>query len=277
MYLYISDLETAAIAAKESGIKVPGGSELEQQVDVPITDVGKSQPPSESDYIRYFFFLRTRKNYAPTSLWTYYGRLNNCHKRRYGHLKKGSLKDYPRINILLKSYDKGHVKKKANVFTPSQIEQALQLPYDSPYWVLRKAAVSVAYCGALRGCELRSLALGNITVDEEAIWVEFFQGKQRAEEKMNGFAIPFDRTNPEVCMATRVQDYRIKLLASIPDLKPEDCFWRRTLKGGYSSLEVMGEWTLANIGKEFAAELKLPSPASYTGHCFRYVHITGTL
>ena len=240
-------------------------SNADNELQLPTSEKGKSEPPTESDYVRYFFYMKTKMKYKPSSLWSYFGRLNNCHKRRYGT----SLQQWPRLSMLLKSYDVGHVKKKASVFHLHEIEQALQLSYDCPYWVLRKAAVAVAYCGALRGCELRSLTLGNVRIDDEAIWVDFYQGKQRGEEKINGFAIPFNRTEPQICMATRVVDYRMKLLASVPDLKPEDAFWRRTLKYGYSEKEVMGKWTLAKIGKEVAAELNLSKPNTYTGHCFR--------
>ena len=254
---------TAANSASPDDIQDPADNAI--GLPVPASEKGKSESPTESDYVRYFFYLKTKKMYKPTSLWSYYGRLNNCHKRRYGK----SFQQWPRITQLLKSYDVGHVKKKASIFHLHELEQGLQLSYDSLDWVLKKAAVAVAYCGALRGCELRSISFGNVHLDDEAIWVDFYQGKQRGEEKVNGFAIPFNRSEPEICMATRVVDYRNKLLASVPDLKPEDAFWRRPLKDGYSSTEVMGQWKLANIGKELAAELNLSKPKTYTGHCFR--------
>ena len=230
------------------------------------TGKGITEAPTESDYIRYFHYLKTKRDYKCTSIWSIHGRLNGCHKRRFGK----SLLQWSRIGMLLKTYEKGHVKKKASVFRLNEIEAALQIPKTTSYWVIRKAAMSVAFCGGLRCCELTSIAFGNVRVDDEACWVDFNQGKQRGEEKINGFAIPFNRDEPEFCMATRVVNYRNKLIECMPNVKPEDRFWRRVLKRGFSTTEVMGKEKLADIGKNVAAALNLAKPHTYTGHCFRY-------
>ena len=236
-----------------------------QTTNVQGSGKGLTEAPTESDYIRYFHYLKTKKNYKCTSIWSIHGRLNGCHKRRFGK----SLLQWPRISLLLKTYNKGHVKKKASIFHLGEIEAALQLPQTSFFWILRKAAVAVAFCGGLRCCELKAITFGNVTVDDEACWVEFLQGKQRGEEKVNGFAIPFNRNEPQICMATRVINYRNKLLECMPNVKPEDAFWRRVLKEGFSTTEVMGKEKLADIGKDVASALNLAKVHTYTGHCFR--------
>ena len=41
-------------------------------------DLGKYEP-QESDYIRYFNFLRKGKKYKATTMWSMYSRVKNCH------------------------------------------------------------------------------------------------------------------------------------------------------------------------------------------------------
>ena len=79
--------------------------------------------------------------------------------------------EWPRIKMLLKRYEAGYIRKVASVFTIFQIRQAIQLDLNSPRWVLRKAAIAVAYCGGLRCAELRSLQIGDVTEDEEGLWI----------------------------------------------------------------------------------------------------------
>ena len=143
--------------------------------------------------------------------------------------------------MLLQTYNVGHVKKKASIFHLNQIHDALQLPHNTTYWILRKAAIAISFCGGLRCCELRSLTLGDVQVDQEAVWIEFNQGKQRGEAKRNGFSVPFNHSEPQICMASRVVNYRNRLLKCLPDLKPEAAFWRMVLKDGYSATKVMDD------------------------------------
>ena len=181
------------------------------------------------------------------------------------------IQQWPRLQMVLKQFESGYERKTASVFSLEQLEQALQLPYNCSKWVLRKAALSLAFCGGLRCCELRSITFGRVTIEEEGIWVEFAQGKQRGEAKLNGYMVPFNRDEPSKCFATRVVNYLEKVRQSVPasNLKEEDAFFRRPLKSGYSKREVMGAKYLGKIGKNIASELGLPNPQKYTGHCFR--------
>jgi hypothetical protein len=72
--------------------------------------------PTETMLLNYFRYLKVKKHWQPTTIWSQYSRLNGVMKRRF----KFSLKIYPCITDLLKSYEVGHRVKKANVFTPQQ-------------------------------------------------------------------------------------------------------------------------------------------------------------
>jgi hypothetical protein len=72
--------------------------------------------PTEHMILNYFHHLKTKKKFGATTIWSIYSRLNGVIKRRF-HI---SLKDFPSMTNLLKSYEVGHRVKKANVFTPQQ-------------------------------------------------------------------------------------------------------------------------------------------------------------
>jgi hypothetical protein len=40
--------------------------------------------PSEKNYIQFFDFMRRKKKYKGSTLWSVYSRLNGCHSRLYG-------------------------------------------------------------------------------------------------------------------------------------------------------------------------------------------------
>ena len=256
---------SAVIAASEAepDVLVAGG--VVQSGGGGVQSKGESEAPTKDDYIRFFHYLRTVKDYECTSIWSMHSRLNNCHQRLFGF----NIKTWPQIKLLLQSYEVGYVPKKASIFSLDQIEEALQLPLTAPKWILRKAGMAIAYCGGLRGCELRSIKLKDVQEDAEAVWIDYDQGKQRGMSKRNGFLVPFNRMNPKLCFATRVIHYRNELLRSVPNLDPEEAFFRRALKNGISRLEVMGRTMLGTIGKDIASELNLAEPKTYTGHCFR--------
>ena len=72
--------------------------------------------PTETQLLNYFHYLRVIKGWKSTSIWSQYSRLNGVLKRRF----RKSLKEFPCVTDLLKSYEVGHRVKKATVFTPQQ-------------------------------------------------------------------------------------------------------------------------------------------------------------
>ena len=76
----------------------------------------KGVRPTETMILNYFRYLKVVKHWQPTTIWSQYSRLNGVVKRRF----KFSLKEFPSLTDLLKSYEVGHRVKKANVFTPQQ-------------------------------------------------------------------------------------------------------------------------------------------------------------
>ena len=93
-------------------------------------------------------------------------------QRRFG---KRLQNEWPGIQMLLKRFEAGYVRKRANTFTRFHIRQAIQLDFRTPMWILRKAAIVMAYCGGLRCVDLHRIKIGDITVIEEGVWVRYNQ------------------------------------------------------------------------------------------------------
>ena len=58
-----------------------------------------------------------------------------------------------------------------------------------------KAVITTAFCGGLRGAELRSITKGGVRVDERGVWIKYYQAKQKGEVKENQFLVPFGGAN----------------------------------------------------------------------------------
>ena len=223
-----------------------------------------SYEPIEDDYIRFCYFLRKAKTMKYSTLWSIHSRLRNCHARRFAT----DINKFPKLTMMLKSYESGYVRKTSNVFNRDEVERILQLDKHCTTWVLRKAITAVGFCGALRCAELRSITLGSIKLDDEGAWISFTHAKQRGEAKENEFIVPYNRSEPHICMATRLIHYRKKLLESLPTLGLEDALFRRPLKKGYGD-KPLGRNTLGKVPYEMALELRLENPKRFTGHGFR--------
>ena len=61
-----------------------------------------------------------------------------------------------------KSYNKSYERKTAAVFSMGEIERFLQFQTNEPYWLVRKAIVTLAICGGLRCAELRELDVDSV-------------------------------------------------------------------------------------------------------------------
>jgi hypothetical protein len=81
-----------------------------------VGQFNRDSPPNQLSLLNYFHFLRTKKGWLPTTLWSHFSRINAVMKRSWGV----NLTKYPRLTDLLKGYESGHRVKKASVFSPQQ-------------------------------------------------------------------------------------------------------------------------------------------------------------
>ena len=164
---------------------------------------------------------------------------------------------------------------------------------SSRYWIVRKAACLVGYYGGLRNIELRSIEFGKIfdsgeksfDADASGYWFSFFRGKQRGIPEISSFCVPRRMSDwaPTVSSADQnpidydpasVIDHYVGMvemdLNCTRDKLTGSFFKSAHGKNGKFFRNVpMGKNLLEKIGHEFADELMLLQPHTYTGHCWR--------
>ena len=125
-------------------------------------------PWTEDDFIRFFHYMRESRRYKASSMWTTYSRLNNSFQSLTGQ----SLQQWPRLKMLLKQYESGYERKTANIFMRGEILEVMKAPtMTSPFWILRKAAIALAFCGGLRGIEHPRPLLNNNRTERRAVMI----------------------------------------------------------------------------------------------------------
>ena len=93
-----------------------------------------SRSPTEEELSSYLRHLRQEKGAASSSMWTLYSMINGVFKEKYGF----SLKQYPRLTTLLKSFNTD-IKKRAEIFTKEEIDTfVFSHELTTPYWQVRK-------------------------------------------------------------------------------------------------------------------------------------------
>jgi hypothetical protein len=164
---------------------------------------------------------------------------------------------------------------------------------SSRYWIVRKVACLIGYYGGLRNIELRSIEFGKVfesgeksfDVDQSGYWFSFIRGKQRGIPEISSFCVPrrMSDWSPTVTTSDRnpvdydpasVIDHYIGMLESdlhsTQDQLTGSFFKSAHRKNGKFFRNVpMGKNLLEKIGHEFADELLLLHPHTFTGHCWR--------
>jgi hypothetical protein len=246
--------------------------------------------PTETQLLNYFHYLKNKKAWVATSIWSQYSRLNGVLKRRF----KLSLKEFPNVTNLLKSYEVGHRVKKASVFSPQQIEDMIVDPeLTSRYWLVRKVVCLVGYYGGLRSIELRSIEFNkffesgeaSFEVDQSGYWFSHERGKQRGLPEVSTFCVPrrqkdwtttvfsSDRNPVDYDPASVIDSYLETLESDLKTRRDRltGSFFKSAhgRSGRFYRNTPMGKNLIERVGREFAEELVLPHPATYTSHCWR--------
>jgi hypothetical protein len=97
--------------------------------------------------------------------------------------------------------------------------------------------------------------------------VLFSHAKQCREVKQNTILVPWNNTDPSICLATKVREY-LEALGTLGEDK-DSCLFKGCMKGARFVKAPMGKNLLRDIGKDVAKELGLQDWTSYTGHCWR--------
>ncbi len=163
----------------------------------------------------------------------------------------------------------------------------------SRYWTVRKVIAIIGYFGGLRNIELRSIEFGktfgggekSFDMDQSGYWFTIERGKQRGLPVVSAFCVPRrqedwkppvsgrDR-NPVDYDPASVIDHYLSLLEV--DLnctrdKLSGSFFKSAHgeNGRFFRNVPMGKNLIEKVGCQFAEELLLPHPATFTSHCWR--------
>ena len=83
---------------------------------------------------------------------------------------------------MVESYGKGETKKQARELGTEELEEFLKKADNKDrYWLARKAASVIAYCGGNRIHEIRALTMDDVKPVENGYHVQFQHAKQRAQ------------------------------------------------------------------------------------------------
>ena len=86
--------------------------------------------PTEEDFLQFFYHLRNTKKFASSTLWSIYSMTNNKFQLNFGE----KLQKFPRLTMLLKSFEAGYIRRTASVFTKEEILSFLKDAPNTGYY-----------------------------------------------------------------------------------------------------------------------------------------------
>ena len=218
----------------------------------------ENESPTEGDLKAYFCYLRQQKKMASSSLWTYYSMVNTVVRNRYSL----SLQQYPRLTTLLKSFDTD-IKKKAKVFETDDVVSFVRHSNQSPYWLVRKVIIIIAFFGGLRHTELMEVMVEKIESKPEGLFITHERAKQRSDKRQSKFLVP--RTG-SLDYASVVEEY-IAAIKSSFGVYTGRLFYTGTPNKFVCSF--MGKNMVSKVPNEMATLLKKEDPNDFTFHSLR--------
>ena len=87
--------------------------------------------------------------------------------------------DFPRLRVLVQDHQKNDIVQNSKALTSDHIESFFTMDLPKRYWLVRKAAVAIAFCGSLGMEELRSILFENIDHRAEGIFIAFKVAKKK--------------------------------------------------------------------------------------------------
>lgn len=225
-----------------------------------LTETDLNNEPSEELMLQYFDHLKKTKAYASSTIWSVYSMINHKFQLVYG--KK--LQVYPRITMLLKSFEAGYVRKTASIFSKDEIKRFLTTAPDSGEFIHIKAAVALGFCGGLRCADMVAINTDDLEFNEvTGMWVKYTVSKQRGECISNKFNVPL-----EYCEFLERYDHKLHEF-QVAEGRLFKAYRTRKDGSGYYTKQHMGSHQLCKFTIKMAEFLSLRNPSTYTGHALR--------
>lgn len=154
---------------------------------ISFSNLPVDERPNEEHFLQYFDHLKNTKKLSSSTLWSIYSMTNHHYQLKFGQ----KLQMFPRLTMLLKSFEAGYSRKSAAIFTKEEIKQFLSTAPDEGEFVHMKAGIVLAYCGGLRCADLVGLQSSDMDFNETTgMWVSYKVSKQKGQEVVNKFNVP---------------------------------------------------------------------------------------
>lgn len=221
--------------------------------------------PGEDHLIRFFDMLRNHKKLESSTIWVVYSHINFAWQMNYG----AKLQDFPRVTALCKSYNAGYRRKVSKTMTIMDVCCFLRKPLETSFWIVRKAMVSLAWCGGLRCDEIWRMKLKNLERKNNGYLVTLERSKQTGEVSTSIFMVPSQLNDLGIQFSSYIDHYLDVVQKKIGILGKEDSLFVGTHGGRGFVRQPMGIGMIRELGKVVANEISLEEPQLYTGHCWR--------
>ena len=240
---------------------------------VKVSKISIDKPPQESDFSEYLINLAA-KGASGSTVKSSYSHLNKFFTILYDQ----SLKQWPKLFMIVTRFCNGSQPKKAIKFTKAEMKRFL-VTADSRnrYWLVRKVLLILAYCGKRRLWEYREVTRNSVIPCADGFKVTFTAKNQKGTitEDVN-FLIPYGPSELGVDLGSIIQEY---FDATNDELDISFTPFHPFLYSGRDASNLMnretrlvstpmGVNTLRVVGKDVAKFLKLKNPERYLSLCF---------
>ncbi len=230
-------------------------------------DMNDDAEPTESDYVNYMEYLRNDRKWESSTFYTNMTKLNSMHLSRF----KGEriYKKYPKIAALLKAYKTDYAVRSCKAFTVEDVQTFFRDPdLNSPYWILRKAAVAVGFCGRLKCSELWFIRMEDLKEVDEGTLVSMTIDTAQGGREEKSFLVPYYMDNPESSFDYHLRNYVTRMQEVLGETTGP--LFRACREEGDYQMYALSKDKLMAVGKEVARCLNLPdSDCYFTANCFR--------
>ena len=175
---------------------------------------------------------------------------------------------HKKIQRYFQQQGKREEPKQSSVFTSEDIQKFLSLPSTLSNLQLKVAAI-FGLCCAFRISELYSITLNSFVEDNTKGCYHVLLASSKTNPSSEFLFIPY--MDGSINLKEIICNYISQLTAYLncqSDVKHANCFWRSIRNDKFINSPI-GINTIAKMPSKIASILRLPNPASYTGHSFR--------
>ena len=220
-----------------------------------------------SDDAMIAFMSENAQKYKAGTLWVIY----SCINKMYIMDKGVNLNTWPRLRALMKTMTEKYVAKKANTFSPEQVDEIICNWSESFDPRLRMGAVHImlSYYGLLRMGDAMKIRKEDVSFDtSQKCWKVTFNYERKRKNVGFSYLIPSQYNKYVEAYHNEVHDWTQKELSDRKKETEDFRFLRNFHTKGRTRLQNAGEHNLSKFAVEAAVHFGI-DPTSYSNHSWR--------